>query len=43
MVDVMRGRGCVGGCPIGSLANELSDTDPLATGRLARAFAQWED
>jgi TetR/AcrR family transcriptional regulator, transcriptional repressor for nem operon len=43
VVDVMRGRGCIGGCPIGSLANELSDTDPLARARLARAFAQWED
>lgn len=43
VVDVMRGRGCMGGCPIGSLANELSDTDPLARARLARAFAQWED
>ncbi len=36
VVDVMRGRGCVGGCPIGSLANELSDTDPLARARLAQ-------
>lgn len=43
VVDAMRGRGCIGGCPIGSLANELSDTDPLARARLARAFAQWED
>ena len=43
LVDVMRGRGCVAGCPIGSLASELSDTDPLARARLARAFAQWED
>jgi TetR/AcrR family transcriptional regulator, transcriptional repressor for nem operon len=43
VVDVMRGRECMGGCPIGSLANELSDTDPLARARLARAFAQWED
>jgi TetR/AcrR family transcriptional regulator, transcriptional repressor for nem operon len=42
MVDVMRGQGCAGGCPIGSLASELSDTDPLARARLARAFAQWE-
>ena len=42
MVDVMRGLGCVGGCPIGSLASELSDADPLARARLARAFAQWE-
>ena len=43
VVEVMRGRGCVGGCPIGSLANELSDTDPLARARLARAFEQWEE
>jgi TetR/AcrR family transcriptional repressor of nem operon len=42
LVDVMRGRACVGGCPIGSLASELSETDPLARARLARAFARWE-
>ena len=42
MVDVMRSAGCVGGCPIGSLASELSDTDPLARARLARSFAHWE-
>jgi TetR/AcrR family transcriptional regulator, transcriptional repressor for nem operon len=42
MVDVMRGKGCASGCPIGSLASELSGTDPLARARLARAFAQWE-
>jgi len=42
MVEVMRSAGCVGGCPIGSLASELSDADPLARARLARAFAQWE-
>jgi AcrR family transcriptional regulator len=42
LVDVMRGHGCTGGCPIGSLASELSDTDPLARARLSRAFAQWE-
>jgi TetR/AcrR family transcriptional repressor of nem operon len=42
MVDMMRGLGCVGGCPIGSLANELSEIDPLARARLARSFVQWE-
>ena len=42
MVDVMRGQGCAGGCPIGSLASELSDNDPLARARLARAFVEWE-
>jgi AcrR family transcriptional regulator len=43
LVNLMRGRACVGGCPIGSLASELSDTDPLARARLTRAFAHWED
>lgn len=43
MVDMMRGLGCVGGCPIGSLANELAETDPLARAQLARSFAQWEN
>lgn len=43
MVDMMRGRGCAGGCPIGSLASELSETDPLARARLARSFTHWEN
>lgn len=42
MVDLVRGRGCAGGCPIGSIANELSETDPVARARLALSFAQWE-
>jgi TetR/AcrR family transcriptional repressor of nem operon len=42
MVDMMRGLGCVGGCPIGSLASDLSEIDPLARAQLARSFAQWE-
>jgi len=42
MVDLVRGRACVGGCPIGSMANELSETDPIARARLAASFAQWE-
>jgi len=42
LVDVMRGKDCSGGCPIGSLASELSDHDPLTRARLARAFAEWE-
>jgi TetR/AcrR family transcriptional regulator, transcriptional repressor for nem operon len=28
MVDLVRGLGCAGGCPIGSMANELSEIDP---------------
>lgn len=42
MVDVVRGLGCVGGCPIGSLASQLTETDPIARARFARSFAQWE-
>ena len=42
MVDMMRRLGCVGGCPIGSLANDLAETDPLARAQVARSFAQWE-
>ncbi|RDH75927.1 TetR/AcrR family transcriptional regulator [Mycolicibacterium moriokaense] len=43
MVEMVRGAGCVGGCPIGTLANELSEIDPLARARLAHSFAQWEN
>jgi len=43
MVDLVRSLGCVGGCPIGSMANELSESDPVARARLARSFAQWEN
>ena len=42
MVDVVRGRMGVGGCPLGSMASELSDCDPVARARLTRSFAQWE-
>jgi len=35
-------RSCVRGCPIGSLASDLSGIDPLARAQLARSFAQWE-
>jgi AcrR family transcriptional regulator len=43
MVDLVRGLGCAGGCPLGSMANELSETDPVARARLAQSFAQWEN
>jgi len=42
MVDLMRRLGFVGGCPLGSLANELAETDPLARAQVARSFVQWE-
>ena len=31
-----------GGCPLGTMAVELSETDPLARAQLARWFAEWE-
>lgn len=43
MVDVVLSLGCAGGCPIGSMANELAEIDPLARAQLARSFAQWEN
>ncbi|MEV7156452.1 TetR/AcrR family transcriptional regulator [Streptomyces misionensis] len=42
IVQAQRARGCKGGCPIGSLAAELSDADPQARARLAAGYAQWE-
>jgi TetR/AcrR family transcriptional repressor of nem operon len=43
MVNLVRGLGCAGGCPLGSMANELSETDPVARARLARSFTQWQN
>jgi TetR/AcrR family transcriptional regulator, transcriptional repressor for nem operon len=31
-----------GGCPLGSLAGQLAETDPYARGLLAGGFAQWQ-
>jgi TetR/AcrR family transcriptional repressor of nem operon len=42
MVEVQQRRHCQGGCPIGSLAGELADTDPDARTDLAAGFARWE-
>jgi TetR/AcrR family transcriptional repressor of nem operon len=35
-------HGCIGGCPIGSLAGELAETDPDARAHVAEAFKRWE-
>lgn len=43
MVNLVRSLGCAGGCPIGSMANELSEADPVARAQLSRSFAQWEN
>ena len=43
MVGIVRELGGAGGCPLGSMASELSECDPVARARLARSFAQWEN
>jgi TetR/AcrR family transcriptional repressor of nem operon len=42
LVGMQLGRGCQGGCPIGSLASELSELDPDARADLVAGFARWE-
>jgi TetR/AcrR family transcriptional regulator, transcriptional repressor for nem operon len=34
---------CKGGCPIGTLAGELAETDPEARADIAAGFARWEE
>jgi len=36
-------NGCAGGCPLGRLASELADSDPVARAALADGFASWQD
>jgi TetR/AcrR family transcriptional repressor of nem operon len=43
MVGVLTETSCVGGCPIGSLASDLAETDPIARVQLGNAFTLWED
>ncbi|ABY22455.1 transcriptional regulator, TetR family [Renibacterium salmoninarum ATCC 33209] len=43
MVDYQRARHCVGGCPIGSLASELSESDPAARADLAIGYTRWDE
>lgn len=42
MVGSLTEMQCAGGCPLGSLASDLSESDPVARVQLAGAFAQWE-
>ena len=42
LVGSRRKSHCRGGCPIGSLGSELSDTDPRARAELATGFRRWE-
>ncbi|GAA1675292.1 TetR/AcrR family transcriptional regulator [Fodinicola feengrottensis] len=41
-VAVMEQRNCTGGCPLGTLASELAETDPAARDELATSFGRWE-
>lgn len=42
LVEHQRQLQCRGGCPIGSLANEVAETDPKARAVVATAFLRWE-
>jgi TetR/AcrR family transcriptional repressor of nem operon len=43
VVNTQKQYRCVGGCPIGSIANEIAQTDPIARTALINAFNQWEN
>ncbi|MEU4049855.1 TetR/AcrR family transcriptional regulator [Streptomyces olivaceus] len=42
VVRAQHSRNCEGGCPLGSLAAELSDVDPGAREQLMTGYGQWE-
>jgi TetR/AcrR family transcriptional repressor of nem operon len=42
VVDLQRLRHCEGGCPIGSMASELSETCPETRPDLIEGFGRWE-
>src|SRR3990172_1076960 len=43
VLDAQRERHCVGGCPLGNLAAELSDVHEGFRTRLASVFAAWRE
>lgn len=43
VLEAQRGRHCVGGCPFGNLACELSDVHEGFRNRLAVVFSTWRD
>ncbi len=43
VVDLQRRRQCRGGCPLGTLASELSETWPDTRDDLADGFARWRE
>jgi len=42
IVESIEAQHCIGGCPLGSLAGSLAESDPLARAALADSFAEWE-
>ncbi len=42
VVSSQAARDCRFGCPLGSLATELSESDEVARVQLSRAFSEWE-
>ncbi|GAB3393265.1 TetR/AcrR family transcriptional regulator [Humibacter soli] len=42
IVAIQRRNGFIGGCPLGSLANELADSDESARTALNEGFDRWE-
>ncbi|WP_374946336.1 TetR/AcrR family transcriptional regulator [Agreia sp.] len=42
IVDVLKAQQCVGGCPVGSLASDLVETNIDARHALQASFAAWE-
>lgn len=43
LLQVQRARNCVGGCPMGTLASELSDVHEGFRARLAEVFSGWRE
>jgi TetR/AcrR family transcriptional repressor of nem operon len=43
VVEIQRRSNCVGGCPLGNLAAELSDVHEGFRTRLAEVFSAWQD
>ncbi|MBI4635735.1 MAG: TetR family transcriptional regulator C-terminal domain-containing protein [Candidatus Rokubacteria bacterium] len=43
VLEAQRARNCVGGCPLGNLASELSDVHEGFRTRLARVFSAWRE
>ena len=42
LIEAQREHHCSGGCPIGSLGGQLSETDPEGRAHVAEGFKRWE-